>query len=93
MTNEPIQARRRWFQYRLRTLLVAMLVISLGMGWVIKERRRIAERREVLETAGLFANAKYEQPAWRTMMLGDDWPAFFSSIDGSSSNGLGIVAS
>lgn len=86
MTNEPIPpTRRRWFQFRLRTLLVVMLVISLGMGWVMKERRRIAERREAFVSAGLMFSVGEDsyQPVWHLILFGVD-VRFASRIWGDS---------
>jgi Leucine-rich repeat (LRR) protein len=80
MTNEPIPTRRHWFQFRLRTLLVAMLVVSLGMGWVMKQRRRIAERREGLKSARSNQTEDRIQPDWSLTVFGDNWPAFAKEL-------------
>lgn len=84
MTTEPTPTRRRWFQYRLRTLLIVMLVVSLGMGWVMKERRRIAEQRESLKAAGfryLINEVSFLHDV-HEMFFGFDF-RFASGIDGT----------
>ena len=49
-TGGPIPRRPIWrLQFRLRTLMVSMLVISIGFGWLFRERRRIAKLREVFD--------------------------------------------
>jgi hypothetical protein len=90
MTTEPTPPSRRWFQYRLRTLLIVMLVVSLGMGWVMKERRRIAARRDALKTAGfdelfipnvlLKPRWREHQASWSIILLGGNWPEFAMAI-------------
>jgi hypothetical protein len=84
MTTEPTpQTRRRRFQFRLRTLLVVMLVVSLGMGWVMKERLRIAERRETLMAAGFYWSiSRTTQPSWHRILYGEDLPEFTSVMNG-----------
>ena len=45
----------RWLQFNLRTLLVLMLVVGAGLGWVAYERRKNARLQadiEVLESLG-----------------------------------------
>lgn len=39
--------RRRWFQFRLRTLLVLTTVVAVALGWFLRERRWIAEQQRV----------------------------------------------
>src|SRR5678815_5698217 len=41
--NSPAKSRRRWYQFSLRTLLIAMLVLSAGFGEI---GRRIYQARE-----------------------------------------------
>jgi hypothetical protein len=33
-TTEPPKPRRRWFQFRLRTLLIGMLLVGAACGYV-----------------------------------------------------------
>lgn len=39
------QPRRRWFQYSLRTLLIAMVLAGLGLGWFTHELNRARRQR------------------------------------------------
>ena len=48
MTLNP-QPRRRWFQYSLRTLLLFMLLVSIGMSWVAVRIQRARRQREAVE--------------------------------------------
>ncbi|HEY2838609.1 MAG TPA: hypothetical protein VGJ26_05655 [Pirellulales bacterium] len=42
--------RRRWFQFRLRTLLVLIAVVALPLAWIARERRQSRYEAEVAET-------------------------------------------
>jgi hypothetical protein len=52
------KSRRRWFQFTLRTLLVAVLVLSLPLSWVAMKRHR--ERRAVAEIRRLSGGVVYD---------------------------------
>ena len=58
MTTEPTttpKPRRRWLQFSLRTLMVLMLVIGCGFGWLayqIKQARQQREAANVIEKLG-----------------------------------------
>lgn len=41
--------RRKWFQFRLRTLLIAVLVLSLPLSWVAVRMDRARRQREAVE--------------------------------------------
>jgi len=48
-TAEPQKPRRRWFQFRLRTMLISVVVFpSIYMGW---QSHTVAHRRAVLADA------------------------------------------
>ncbi len=36
----PLPPPRRWLQFRLRTLMLAMLVLPIGLGWLAQERSK-----------------------------------------------------
>ena len=49
MTENPANAdppvaatksRRRWFQYRLRSLMVVMILVGIGMTWLVTNKHR-----------------------------------------------------
>jgi Leucine-rich repeat (LRR) protein len=46
--NEPRKPRLRWFQYSLRTLLLAVLLASIGMSWVAVRMQRARREREAV---------------------------------------------
>ena len=71
------RVRHRWCTFSLRTLLVGMLAVGCGLGWLLHERRRIAERRDTLEAACRAWSYDHDrQPAWRELLLGNDWPIY-----------------
>jgi len=43
------RTRRRWFQFRLRTLLVAVVVVSLPLSWFAVRMERARKQREAVE--------------------------------------------
>jgi hypothetical protein len=50
-TSKP---RRRWLQFSLRGVLLLMLVVALGLGWITNERRKVwLEDRAVEKIEGL----------------------------------------
>src|SRR5262245_10501864 len=74
--NELTQLpKRRWFQFRLRTILLLMLFVSVGLAWVMTERRRIAERREALKDRGEFFSDT-AQPLWNRVLFGENAAGF-----------------
>lgn len=77
--GDTAQTRRR-FQFRLRTLLLLMVVVSLAFGWVMTERRRIRERREFFAASEIFdfsiGCGLGSQSDWGKYIFGDDWPSY-----------------
>ena len=66
-----LQTMRRWFQFRLRTLFAATLVVCVGLAWLMNERRRIAERNNAIFATGVEFN-EVTQPEWSSWLFGDD---------------------
>jgi hypothetical protein len=48
--STDIKPRRRWFQFKLRTLFVAMTVLRIALGWVAYSLSWIRERHQFLST-------------------------------------------
>ena len=48
MEDEPPK-RRRWFQFRLRTLLIVVLVLSLPLSWCAVRMEKARKQREAVE--------------------------------------------
>ena len=87
MTTE-LPKRRRWFQFRLRTLFIAILVLSLPLSWFAVRLERARRQRNALEkTEGLGASCYYDwqgdpyapgdpspqEPQWMISLLGGDF--------------------
>lgn len=79
-TDRP--KRRRWFQFRLRTLLIAILILSLPLSWFAVRLQRARRQREaVAAIEGLGGNVQYERPqgkqqpvsSWLRDLLGRDF--------------------
>ena len=63
---------RRW-RFGLRTLLVAVLVVGLGLGWLVRQLRRESEQVALvaeLNRAGIYTWA------YRAELGGMDTPSF-----------------
>lgn len=69
-TPNDEQPRRRWFQFRLRTLLVLTTVVAVGLGWFLRERRWVAEQQRVLRPHML--RGYHGKPDWRAPVWGYD---------------------
>lgn len=61
--SESPKSRRRWFQFSIRTLLLIMVLASIGMSWIavqMQKARRQKEAVKALEMGG--ARVEYEDP-------------------------------
>jgi hypothetical protein len=65
MTATPPTPKRRWFQFRLRSLLVLVTIAAVACGLLVYQRRKIAERREALASLGVRLENVTLQPARR----------------------------
>jgi hypothetical protein len=57
-TAEPQKPRRRWFQFRLRTLLVAMTVACAVSSWVGYQLNWIRERHAIMADGAPMQNSQ-----------------------------------
>jgi hypothetical protein len=74
--------RRRWFQFRLQTLLIVMMLLAIPMGWLDWQVRVVRHRQAVLamillrgqDYAPHFDDADTKQPRlpWYRTLLGDE---------------------
>jgi len=91
MTDQP-PTRREWFQFRLVTLLVAALVLSLPLSWFAVRMERARRQREIVELLeGLGCYVSYDDTEKRPYgldVLGRD---FFWSVDGVTTVGSQIT--
>jgi hypothetical protein len=85
--------RRRWFQFRLRTLFVLMVLASIGLSWFAVKMQQAKRQREAVEAIksasgwvcydfewdgqDMIPDAVPQTPAWLRESLGDD---FFSTV-------------
>jgi len=82
----PLDGRRRWFQFSLRTLFVVVTVSAVWLGWELKFiRDRKALRKSIVDGGGTVQMASYHRdigfdpkypgapvmPPWRRW-LGDE---------------------
>ncbi len=90
-----LKPRLRWFQYSLRSLLVLMVLVSIGMSWFAVKMQRARKQKEAVEAIKkLGGEIQYDYevrqagnplprvppgPAWLRNLLGDD---FFASAVG-----------
>lgn len=94
--NQPAlpPRKRRWFQYSLRTLLVATLLAAIGLGWAAAELRKIERQRLAYKRLSLhlYSDGGGSFPwfgYWLRRLVGDERncdPSFmtfnnFASID------------
>jgi hypothetical protein len=100
----PTPTRRRWFSFRLRTLLIVVALVAIPLAWIAKERRQsgyelqVAEKLHSLgisdvEIGGAYDwSRKYEPRAsWRFItryLLGDRILAIESDGDTSGLTSL-----
>jgi hypothetical protein len=70
-TSQPEAPARklRWFQYSLRSLLLLVLLVSLGMSWVAVRMKRAREQEQAVEEiakVGGEVQYDYQDPQFRT---------------------------
>ncbi len=88
--NETTTPRRRWFQYSLRTLLLVMLLVSIGMSWFAVKVQKARRQRTVVEAIKkLGGEVKFDyeygdqlpgnsaDPGWFRNLLEED---FFATV-------------
>lgn len=52
MTETSSPPRRRWFRFRLRTLLIVLAVTAVPLAWVANERRQSWYEAQIAEYVG-----------------------------------------
>jgi hypothetical protein len=74
------QTRHRWHQYRLRALLVFVLLASIGMSWFATRKRFVKRQREAVRAIReLGGRVECEEegetslPSWLRGLLGDEF--------------------
>jgi hypothetical protein len=62
----PPNPKRRWYQYRLRTLMIAVTLAAVGASWFAVKMQRARRQRELVEMVrkiGGFEEYEYERDA------------------------------
>lgn len=73
--SQPPKPKRRWFQYRLRTLLALVLLTGAGLGlWsrYVRSFRSQAEAADQLREVGAAIETRAGVPAWMCWLFGGD---------------------
>lgn len=84
-----IKPKRRWFRFSMRTLLIVMTLLCVGIGWKMNQvrnlRRAVAEAQRLGATISYFheldattSPAEPPGPKWLRRIFGDD---FFEEVD------------
>ena len=73
----PPKPRRRWLQFRLRTLLIAVTLVALLLGYVAWEREQCRRGRQALnmlvqKPPGEYSWPTSDRPGWLKYLLGDN---------------------
>lgn len=92
------QPRRRWFQFKLRTLLVMVLLASIGMSWFGVKMQQVRRQRAAIDAivkgggtvSWAFPDVAEESRgrAWLRKLLGDDF--FTHPTHALVTNGMGM---
>ena len=91
--SEVETPKRRWFQFRLRTLLIVVLVLSLSLSWFATRLERARRQREAVEAIQKWSDTvSYEPtgpsaPDWACAILGYDF--FIDVVNVSVGPGFG----
>ena len=94
-TPEQPPPKLRWYQYRLRSLLLLMLVATIPLGWVAVKMKAAREQHAAVEAiVKLGGRVVYDYqfdpsnttgkppgPAWLRGLLGDDLLATVKEVD------------
>ena len=74
MTND--HPNRRWFQFRLRTLLIVVLVLSLPLSWFAVRMERARRQRAAVEAVSELGAIVYYDWEIDYSLPGDPiWPS------------------
>jgi hypothetical protein len=94
MTEKPAtpEPKRRWYQFRLRTLLIGVLVLSIPCGYLAHEWRIVAARKAWLEANGVhppwdFVDPLHKPPFMRRL-FGDEYHKFLDVESRKAPDGL-----
>ncbi len=90
--TEETPKRRRWYQFRLRTVLIAVVVLSLPLSWLAARLGKAKRKKEAVESVAKAGGATtYEMsrpsaPYWACELFGDDF--FIDVIEVRSGSGV-----
>ena len=61
-----VTPNRRWFRFSLRTLFVAVALLSLAMAWLARTASILRERNEMIQHTTSFSLDTWPKPlSWR----------------------------
>jgi Leucine Rich repeat len=85
---EPPKRKRRWYQFRLRTLMIVTLICAIPCAWLGRKIEQKRREREVVEAIRAlrgyvwydydYHNVGPSGPAWLRRLLGAN---YFSEVD------------
>jgi hypothetical protein len=94
---DPPKRKRRWLQFRLRSLLIFAAICSIASAWVGQKIEQKREEREAVEAIRAlrghvwydydYHNVGPSGPAWLRRLLGDN---YFSEVDAVVFNIFGV---
>ncbi|GEM_PF-848663 len=93
--SDDVPERRKWFQFRLRSLLIAVLVLSLPLSWFAVRMDKARRQKQAVSELAKLGNVKvlYEcqdrwplagvpaGPIWLRKLLGDDYYNDITYVD------------
>jgi hypothetical protein len=78
MSSSLLEKRRRWLQFSLRTLLIAVLILSLPLSWFAGKMQRARRQARTVQAIRREGSVSYEWEAhhrerpWMCRLFGDD---------------------
>jgi hypothetical protein len=95
---EPPKRKRRWFQFRLRTLLIGVVVVAVPCAWlgrmIEQKRRERAFVDQIRKWGGIvtydyqIARSEPSGPTWLRSLLGEN---FFNDVKVAYIGGIPIT--
>jgi len=97
--------KHRWFRFSLRTLLIVVVLLSLPLGWFVRQAQRQRKAVEAIRKAGGLVWYDYEldedgfstgteeppTPAWLRELIGDDFFLDVVGVGVAEDTGVGDV--
>jgi hypothetical protein len=102
ITIAPPKRQRRWLQFSVRTLLVLILVASVGLAWIASKLKQSREQRQAVQAiqrlggTAIYKGGETEPKAplgfdWLTSLLGDDFFSDCVTVEFQNATDAGLV--